>query len=119
MRLCIPTEGEEGLEARLSDHFGQAPAFTVVDTATGSLETFENPERHHDHGRCVVTTRLAGYALDGVVCRAIGRNARASLEALGIEVYTTEAATVNDVLETPPLRSGSAPAGSRRAAPPE
>ncbi len=99
MRLCIPTEGQGGLAARVSAHFGRAPAFAIVDTVTGDVETFENPERDHDHGRCAVTAHLADYALDGVACRAIGRHALESLQVLGIEVYGADGPSVGDVLE--------------------
>jgi len=107
MRLCIPTEGDGGLDARLSEHFGRAAAFAIVDTATGSVETLENPERNHEHGRCAVTTRLADYRPDAVACRGIGRNASTSLEALGIEVYRAEGPRVRDVVDQvrrPPWR---------------
>lgn len=100
IRLCIPTEGEEGLHARLSDRFARAPAFTVVDTASDEVETFPNPERRHDHGRCTVATHLADRSVDAVACREIGRNSVASLSALRIAVYTTDRATVREVLET-------------------
>jgi len=99
MKLCLPTEGDEGLTARLSDHFGRAPTFTVVDPARPEVETFANPERRHDHGRCVVATYLADRGVDAVACREIGRNAFEALKALGIEVYLTACLTVDDVRE--------------------
>lgn len=99
MRLCVPTESEEGLLARVSDRFGRAPAFTVIDTTRELVEAFRNPERSHEHGRCAVATYLADCHVDAVACREIGRNVLASLRALQIDVYATAGATVNDVLE--------------------
>jgi len=83
----------------MSEHFGRSPAFTIVDTATDSFETFENPERSHDHGRCAVTTRLADYTPDAVACRGIGQHALDSLHALGIEVYRARGPLVRDAVD--------------------
>jgi predicted Fe-Mo cluster-binding NifX family protein len=99
MRLCVPTEGEEGLAARLSDQFGRAPAFTVVDTMSPAVETFLNPERRRDHGRCAVATYLADRNVEAVASREIGRNSLESLSALGIAVYKTAGLTVREVLD--------------------
>lgn len=97
MRLCIPTASGEGLAATLSEHFGRAPVFTLIDTESAEVQTFPNPERRHDHGRCAVAAHLADRNVDGVVCREIGRNSLEALTALGIVVYETEARTVGDV----------------------
>lgn len=113
MRLCMPTEGGEGLDARLSDRFARAPAFAVVDTAGGEVETFPNPQRRQDHGRCAVATDLADRAVDAVACREIGRNSLASLNALGIAVHTTHRTTVREVLEA--ARDSGLEAVGRRA----
>ncbi len=99
MKLCVPTEGQEGLLARVSDHFGRSVAFTVVDTGQDGVEAFPNPERRHDRGRCAVATYLADRHVDAVACREIGPNVLASLRAVGIDVFRTAGATVSDVLE--------------------
>ncbi len=115
MKLCIPTASGEGLAARLSEHFGRAPTFTLLDTEGSEVETFVNPERRHDRGRCVVATHLADRQVDGVVCRDIGRNSLEALTALGIAVYATEAGTVADVRDEA-LGSGLRPRSAAKPA---
>ena len=50
MRICIPTERDDGAASPLSRHFGRAPLFSIVDTDTGSIETLANPHPGHSHG---------------------------------------------------------------------
>lgn len=99
MRLCVPTDGEEGLDAHLSERFGRAPVFTLLDTLTGGVEAVPNPERSHGHGCCAVTARLGDWGVEAVACRSVGPNVLASLRALGIEVFVAVGPTVRDLLD--------------------
>lgn len=46
MKLCIPTLGNGGLEDLVSEHFGRAPTFTVVDMANNEVKVAENTGEH-------------------------------------------------------------------------
>lgn len=94
MRLCLPTTDDRGLEARLSPHFGSAPCFTLVDTASGRVEAVVNDHAVHEHGRCDPTRDLEGRELDAVVCLGLGRRALRRLQDAGIPVLVTGASTV-------------------------
>lgn len=98
MRLCIPTTDDRGLAARLSPHFGSAPCFTLVDTASGEVEALTNDHAVHEHGRCNPAQGLEGRGLDAVVCRGLGRRALQRLQASGLPVLVTDALTVADAL---------------------
>lgn len=98
MRLCLPTTDDRRLTARLSPHFGSAPCFTVVDTASGSVEVVVNDHAAHEHGRCDPLKGLQGSDLDAVVCRGLGRRALMRLQGAGIPVLVTDAFTVADAL---------------------
>lgn len=98
MRLCLPTTDEQGLDARLSPHFGSAPCFTLVDSATGRVEVVMNDHARHEHGRCDPTAELSGRNVDAVVCRGLGRRALERLHGLGLTVLVTESATVLEAL---------------------
>lgn len=90
MILCIPTNDNRGIEARLSSHFGRAPWFTIVDSDTGKVELLRNDEGRHVHGACVPTDEIRSRGVEGVLCRGIGRGASARLAEAGIAVYLTD-----------------------------
>jgi predicted Fe-Mo cluster-binding NifX family protein len=98
MRICIPADTDEGLDAPVCGHFGSAPWFHVVDIATGATTVVANPSRHHEHGACRPLDGLAGHDVTAVVCRGIGRNAFHRLAAAGIDVYVSTGSVVRDVV---------------------
>jgi len=44
MKIVIPTNNKEGLNAQIAEHFGRASNFLIYDTETESFEIFPNPE---------------------------------------------------------------------------
>lgn len=99
MLICIPTNGDKGLEDVVSDHFGSANYFTLVDSETGKIDILENSNSHHSHGTCHPMTQLESYHLNGVVCKGMGRRAVEALVSQGIEVYTTGKQNVGEIVE--------------------
>lgn len=97
MKLCIPVADGEGLEARVSGHFGSAPYYALVDTDTARVTMVKND--HQSHGGCAQVGRLRRHQIDGVVCSNMGRRAYGRFRADGIEVYTSERETLSQVLE--------------------
>ncbi len=104
MRICIPTETDEGIGAPVSRHFGRAPFFSVVDSVTGEVAAEPNDHVDHEHGQCDPLERLSKLAPDAVVVAGIGGNALRRLAAAGIPTYLTRAATLGHVLAQ--VRSG-------------
>jgi len=108
MKICIPTRDESGLEARLHNHFGSTPFFTVVDTATESVDVFPNSDvasgHSHGHGTCRTLKQVGLPPLDAVVCRSMGRRALATLMDEGLEVFVTRRKTVREIIEA--IRAG-------------
>ena len=98
MNICMPVTEDRGLESPLSLHFGSAPVFLLVDTATLTCRAVPNHNAHHAHGMCQPLAALAGEAVDGLVVGGIGPNALARLGAAGIEVFRCEHATVGEAL---------------------
>lgn len=97
MKLCIPARSDEGLKASVSEHFGGAPYFAIVDTANGSCSVVTNHNEHHSHGMCHPLRALQGLEIDAVACPAIGAGAIGKLAAAGIKVYRADGATVADI----------------------
>jgi predicted Fe-Mo cluster-binding NifX family protein len=106
MKLCLPT-ADGGSAARLSDHFGSAPFFTLVDSETGATETIANPQHAHAPGSCDAARTVAAQDVEAVVCLGLGRRALASLEGAGIPVFVSGAATVQGAVDA--FRAGRLP----------
>jgi predicted Fe-Mo cluster-binding NifX family protein len=98
MKLCIPTEDSAGLDARVYEHFGSAPFFTVVDTDTEDIELVNNRDLAHPHGACNPVSSIESRAIDAVVCGGLGKRALARLQQAGFKVYLSQAGTVRDVV---------------------
>jgi predicted Fe-Mo cluster-binding NifX family protein len=120
MRLCIPTADDHGRRGRLSDHFGSAPYFTIVDDASGTVDVIRNGHARHQPGHCDAAKALEGHGIDAVVCLGLGRRALEGLERAGIQVFVTAAADVDGAMEAfragrmTPLTAETACGGGQR-----
>lgn len=102
-----PIEGSQpGLDSVLSEHFGDALSFAVLnkETRTGhvALEAFvANGFRDFDRRRGVrVAELLSDLAIDEVWTRATldTKGAGYALEALGIDIHVSEATTLRELI---------------------
>jgi predicted Fe-Mo cluster-binding NifX family protein len=105
MLACIPTKGDGGLNDTVNEHFGSAPYFTLLNTATDEVTILSNRNAHHDHGTCHPMNQLAHYKIDCVVCTGMGRRAIEALNAEGIQTFHSATARVSDIAEK--LRTNS------------
>jgi len=99
MKICIPTETDRGMDARVYGHFGSAPYFTVYDTDSDSIEVIDNSKNHHIHGRCHPLSKLSDMGLSAVICFGMGVRALQALKANGIKVYRQNGRTVHELVE--------------------
>ena len=90
MWICIPTSGDGGLAASLSDHFGRAPGYTFVEPSSGRVWTVPNPSARHEHGACRPLDAFGERLPDVLLCRGIGRRALQRLSALGVDVFLVD-----------------------------
>lgn len=104
MRICIPTEDNNGLDSRLAAHFGATPFFTLVDLDTGAIETRPNPACHSHPGSCHHVDLLRSERVDAVVSSGLGRKAYQALQQAGIPVLLPAGPKVADVVAA--LRRG-------------
>jgi len=98
MKVGFAVQTDEGLESRVYDHFGSAPAFIIVDTEEKKVLTVDNKDLHHVHGACNPILALDGKSVDAMVVGGIGAGALSKLNALGIKVYGAGALTVKENL---------------------
>lgn len=107
MKVCFAVEKDEGVNSAVYGHFGSAPVFIVVDTATDSVGTVNNRDLNHVHGACNPIQAIGGGAVDAVVVGGIGAGAITGLNAQGIRVYASSAETVKENLAL--LKEGKLP----------
>ena len=98
MKLCIPTETNEGKSAAVYEHFGSAPYFTIVDTEKDSVEIINNANQHHEHGMCQPVKALAGKVVNAVVVGGMGGRAVMMLNESGIKTFRAVPGSVADVI---------------------
>lgn len=86
------------MESVVYNHFGSAPYFVVVDSATGAAAVVANSNQHHAHGACNPVQALGGERVDTVVVGGIGAGALAGLTRMGIVVRRAQAGTIRENL---------------------
>ncbi len=99
MKVGFAVQGNEGVESKVYDHFGSAPALIIVDTEGKDVLTVNNRDLHHVHGACNPIMALDGKSVDAMVVGGIGAGALTKLNALGIKVYGAGASTVKENLD--------------------
>ncbi len=99
MRICIPTENKEGLSAKVYEHFGSAPYFTIYDTDKGTFKTVDNANAHHSHGMCHPIGVLGTSSIDAVVCQGMGARAVQKLNEASIKAYRATGETVAEIIK--------------------
>lgn len=87
MNICFPVMENQGMESVVYGHFGSAPGFVIVDTATNAVTVIDNSDQIHQHGACNPVAGLGGHSVDAVVVGGIGGGALYKLNAAGIRVF--------------------------------
>jgi predicted Fe-Mo cluster-binding NifX family protein len=82
------------MKSRVYTHFGSAPMFIVVDTATNGMSAIVNRDQDHSHGACNPVRALDSQMVDAIVVGGIGGGALSRLNQLGIRVYRASAPSI-------------------------
>lgn len=98
MRVCLPTTDDAGFDAQLSDHFGRAPYYTIVDTDEDDVDVVPNQSRHRG-GSKMPPTFVAEQDVDIVILDHVGKRGMQLFEEHGIDVYEAPAETVSAVVD--------------------
>jgi predicted Fe-Mo cluster-binding NifX family protein len=99
MKLCIPTDSDLGMDARVASHFGTAPFFTMVDLGTDEVRPIRNPSCGHHPGECHHVDILQAHHVQVLCCAGIGRHALEGVERAGIRVLAPTQSTVREIAE--------------------
>ena len=101
-RIAVPSNGNGGLDATRSGHFGHCEAFTFIDVENGEIKkvsTIQNQE--HVQGGCMVPVNLlASHNVKALVVGGIGMRPLMGFKQAGIEVYhDSQRAEIKPVVE--------------------
>jgi ArsR family transcriptional regulator len=99
MKICIPTVTADGKQAKVHEHFGGAPYFTIYDTEKDSVEVVNNDNQHHSHGMCQPMEALSAKGIDAVVCGGMGARAIQKLNEAGVKVYRAVPGSVAEIAQ--------------------
>jgi predicted Fe-Mo cluster-binding NifX family protein len=94
MKVCVPTQKDNGINSVAYGHFGSAPYFIIHDTDKGETKSQDNMNQHHAHGSCHPMAALGNESIQAVIVGGIGKRAIEGLNALGIKVYQAVEGTV-------------------------
>ena len=101
VRLVIPSSEEKGLDSRLSQHFGRAPFYVVVDLdEKGNIISDSSIPNTSEHfgGVGVPPDRIIQLKPNALVTYGLGSKALAMFQTAGVAVLRTEANTVREVV---------------------
>ncbi|MBC7110505.1 MAG: NifB/NifX family molybdenum-iron cluster-binding protein [Archaeoglobi archaeon] len=98
MKVAVPTMGTRGLEEEISQHFGRAPTFTIVDLESNEVEIIPNMSEHMG-GTGKPPEHLAKLGVSAVIVSGIGPRAIEMFRSFGIEVYSGASGRVKDAIE--------------------
>lgn len=108
IKIAFPTEGDKGIKDVVSDVFGRAKSFTLVEISDGSIsdvQVVENPAGTYRHGAGpIVVKTLADMGVNAVAARELGPGASALVEQHGMKRFSVRPGVsveeaIKDVLE--------------------
>jgi len=103
LKIAIPTKAYAGLEDTVSEVFGKAKTFTIVDVENGQVRkvrVIDNPAASYDYGAGPVAAKtLADLRVDFVMAKELGPGASGLLRHHGVKEISVKPGTrVTDVI---------------------
>ena len=99
MKVLIPTTDEEPtMDSKVSDHFGEAKSFLVVDLVTGELETIPPPE--DEFQECPDCELILSLGVQAVVCNMMRESNLRTVCDHDVDVWVTDSTKVRDAVQT-------------------
>jgi predicted Fe-Mo cluster-binding NifX family protein len=98
MKVCIPTMGNGGMEEAVSQHFGRAQTFTLVDLDAGDVQVLQNVSEHMG-GNGLPTDALKDKGIQVMIVGGLGPKAVQNFAEQCVEVFVGATGTVKDAIE--------------------
>jgi predicted Fe-Mo cluster-binding NifX family protein len=96
MKIVIPTEGMNGLESKVSEHFGKCNTYTFVDENGNVTEIIKNTSEHMG-GVGLPPEIMKKNGADILLCRGLGPRALEMCKKFGIDVYVCQVETAAEM----------------------
>ena len=101
MRIVIPVVNESGLDAQLSEHFGRAPYFTVIEIDDNGIvtnhRTIPNTSEHFG-GSGSPPDRILQFQPDALISYGMGPRALNIFQEARVAVLKANKNTVKEVI---------------------
>jgi predicted Fe-Mo cluster-binding NifX family protein len=101
-RVVAPTVDDKGLDAVLSEHFGRAPYFALVDveeTGKGSNIEFIPNTSEHFGGSGLPPDRIIGLKPSALITYGMGPRAIERFQEAGVAVLKADSSKLGEVIE--------------------
>jgi predicted Fe-Mo cluster-binding NifX family protein len=100
-RIVIPAEDGNGLNARLSWHFGRAPYFIIVKLEDGKILNVQAVPNESEHfgGSGTAADNILRLKPNAVITYGMGPRALSIFQEAGVAVLKANADNVKDVIE--------------------
>jgi predicted Fe-Mo cluster-binding NifX family protein len=100
-RIVIPAEDGNGLNARLSEHFGRAPYFVIVELEDDNISNVQVVPNESEHfgGFGRPADRILQFRPNAIITYGMGPRALSIFQEARIAVLKANADTVKDVVE--------------------
>lgn len=94
LKIAVPTKTHAGLEDVISEVFGKAKTFTIVDVENGevkNVQVVDNPAASYEYGAGPVAVKtLADLKVTLVISGQLGPGASSLLEHYGINHFSVQ-----------------------------
>jgi len=102
VRIVVPVSNEKGIDSQLSQHFGRAPFYAIIDLDENynviGQGTISNTSEHFG-GVGLPPDRILQLQPKALVTYGLGSKALTMFQNAGVAVLRTEANTVKEVVE--------------------
>ncbi len=99
MKIAFPVTEDKGLDSRVSDHFGVAEKFLVVDLETKGCTLFDNQKLKGTSVKCKSGVFAKSADVDAVITKCLGDGSQRSLTGSDIKVYSARKETIAENIE--------------------
>lgn len=96
--IGIPLENDNGLDSKVSSHFGKAPFYLLYNTTTKTTNVIKNTSNHYG-GTEHPPVLLKNAGVQIMIAGNMGGNARKIFAKNNIKVYYGASSTVKETLE--------------------
>lgn len=95
MKLCFPVDKVEDLDSIVSDQFGLANYFVVVDTDTMAIESVKN-EDHAGTNSISNSLKMLVTQIDALILKTVNNESIYMLKEVGLELYQAVEKSIRD-----------------------